>query len=149
MRQLGGTCFNPELQNILEDASKELPAVDKEVNIDAPLGREGNDKLQGFLVNAMMHLFGDYTFFAKESMVFQYSKILKSENLMSKSTENTNSIRPDIKNMHILDALNFLNDDKNIVQQEMRSELLREIVIFLEKICHETTTRRGTILRLG
>ncbi len=92
MRQLGGTWFNPELQNILDDVSKQLSAVDQEVSTDAPLGREGNDDLQAFLVNAMMHLFVDYAFFAKENMVFQKSENLKSENLMTKLTEDVGVI---------------------------------------------------------
>ncbi len=52
---------------------------------------------------------------------------------MSKSTEDTDSLHCNIMNMRILDALDFLNDHKKIVQQDVRSELLQETVIFFRK----------------
>lgn len=123
MRRLGGTWFNPEPENILDEATKQLEAVDGIDSGNTSSGRE--DDLQAFAINTMAHLFGDYAFVARERMVAP--KVAPFE-----TTENIDYFRRKIKNIHILDALDILNDDTNDFPSGIRDELQREIIITLK-----------------
>jgi len=125
MHRLGGTWFNSEPENVLDDISKQMAAVEQGTQNDAPLGREDDDEQQAFGMNAMAHLFSDYAFLARERMVLP-----KSE---KEPTAEIHSLRLRMEKMHILDALDFLNDEKNNISSYVRSELLREVVFALKE----------------
>ena len=126
MRRLG-TWFNPLPETVLENGNE------ANLNIDSPnalLGRENGQivtEFQNLSMNTMDHLFGDFMFFARKTN-------MESVKMERKKIE-TQDIYVKLRNMHILDALDYLeNEDGNNMPVQLRDELLRELILKLKSM---------------
>ena len=117
MRRLGTTWYNPIPEVILNN---EQP--------NEPLGREvaGNEEPnvenigEGGLL-AMDHLFADFAFYMREN---DMGDVVSNKQAME--------LRDKLKQMHVLDAMEYLESKDNDVPTKQRDELLREIVLSLK-----------------
>ena len=123
MRRLGGSWFNPLPEQVIDDAEKQLEAVDKDTTSNNESGRDELDDFQAFAMKTMSQLFGDFAFFTREKMVFP-----KPEQRNETSTWLSN-----LEGKHVLDRLDYLNNISDDIPTDVRSELLREIVIKLKE----------------
>ena len=120
MRRIGTTWYNPIPETILNNGQP-----------NAPLGREveenqvvqNDDAVGDGGLFAMDHLFDDFAFYMRETTMaaVETTKSNDSDNLQNK-----------LRQMHILDALDYLRNDDNNIPMKQRDECLREVVLLLK-----------------
>ena len=83
---------------------------------------EGDELGRDVTSVAINHLFGDLAFFCRDSLLQQPDVAFHSD-----SVEYAN-LKVKLSKLHILDGLDYLNDNTNTVTEETRSGMLREYV---------------------
>ena len=101
-------------ESAMNDQSKQQNDLEAAVDGDE-LGRDTTSV-------AIDHLFGDLAFFCRDSLLQQPDVAFHSY------TEEYTTLKAKLSKLHILDALDYLNDATNNVTEETRSGMLREYV---------------------
>lgn len=121
MQRLSGF-FNPEASKAVEKTG----TVEEPTNAPTLLQNgleaavEGDESGKDVTSIAINHLFGDLAFLCRDSFLKEPDIALYSD-----STEYKN-LKSKLSQLHILDGLDYLNDEKNIMKEDTRSGLLRE-----------------------
>ena len=91
-----------------------------------PASREhGDDGDSNDVINMMVQsLFSDVAMFTRDDLM---EEVPDDVAFISESSE-TISLKKKLKEMHVLDALDFLSDEKNVIEEDVRATLLREHV---------------------
>ena len=111
------TFFNPEATAATQqDETEDAPATLEAAVEDDKLGRDT-------VSMAIDHLFGDLAFFCQDKILEDKSDVV----LYSDSTE-YETLKAKLDKMHILDSLDYLNNEKNIMKEDTRAGLLRECI---------------------
>lgn len=113
MRRLSSS-FNPEANGAVERIEEAKDSLEAAVEGDE-VGRDATSI-------AVDHLFGDLAFGCCESFLREPDSALL---LVSDSDEYEN-LKKKLSEMHILDGLDYLNDETNIMEDDIHSGLLRE-----------------------
>ena len=123
MQRLSGF-FNPEASKAVEKTG----TVEEPTNAPTLLQNgleaavEGDELGKDVTSIAINHLFGDFACLCRDSFLKEPDIALYSD-----STEYKN-LKSKLSQLHIVDGLDYLNDEKNIMKEDTRSGLLREYV---------------------
>ena len=117
MQKLSGF-FNPEASKVAQEPDN-VPTVQTD-NLEAAaeddrLGRDATTM-------AINQLFGDLAFFCRNKFMQEPDIALYSDNKEYKD------LKTKLLKLHILDGLDYLNDEKNNMKEDTRAGLLREYV---------------------
>ena len=120
MRRIGTTWYNPIPETILNNGQP-----------NAPLGREveenqvvqNDDAVGDGGLFAMDHLFDDFAFYMRETTMAAVE---------TTKSNDSDDLRNKLRQMHILDALDYLRNDDNNIPMKQRDECLREVVLILK-----------------
>ena len=118
MRRLGTTWYNPIPEVILNNEQPNEP-LGREVAGNEEPNRVENIGEGGLL--AMDHLFADFAFYMREN---DMGDVVSNKQAME--------LRDKLKQMHVLDAMEYLESKDNDVPTKQRDELLRDIVLSLK-----------------
>ena len=123
--------FNQEASDAVEKAKSdgvekaESDALEKDEIVESARDDQGvgGDELGRDAASvAINHLFGDLAFFCRDSLLQQPDVAFHSD------SEEYAILKARLSKLHILDGLDYLNDEKNTVTEATRSGMLREYV---------------------
>jgi len=123
MKRLSGF-FNPEASEVIEkERTVEEPinaATLQQNSLEAAV--EGDELEKDATSVAINHLFGDLAFFCRDSFLQEPDVALYSDSVEYKN------LKEKLSKLHILDGLDYVNDEKNVMKEDTCSGLLREYV---------------------